>query len=125
MISLWFFAAARYQGNHRLVGGMFRNRNAGDVNAWTYVPDESHQAEADSSWKNVSARLTWQASPRNKFNFYWDEQRNCTLVQRRRHGDHRARGARQQPVAAAGAAGDLDVAGDEPPAVRSRGSAPT
>ena len=24
---------------------MFRNRNAGDVNAWTYVPDESHQAE--------------------------------------------------------------------------------
>ena len=35
----------RYQGNHRLVGGMFRNRNAGDVNAWTYVPDESHQAK--------------------------------------------------------------------------------
>ena len=76
---LWFFAATRYQGNHRLVGGIFRNRNAGDLNAWTYVPDESHQAKADSSWKNVSARLTWQASPRNKFNFYWDEQRNCTL----------------------------------------------
>ena len=76
---LWFFSATRYQGNHRLVGGMFRNRNAGDVNAWTYVPEESQQAEADSSWKNVSARLTWQASPRNKFNFYWDEQRNCTL----------------------------------------------
>ena len=78
---LWFFAATRYQGNHRLVGGMFRNRNAGDLNAWTYVPDESHQAKADSSWKNVSARLTWQASPRNKFNFYWDEQRNCTLCE--------------------------------------------
>ncbi len=76
---LWFFSATRYQGNHRLVGGMFRNRNAGDVNAWNYVADESHQAESDSSWKNVSTRLTWQASPRNKFNFYWDEQRNCTL----------------------------------------------
>lgn len=76
---LWFFSAARYQGNHRLVGGMFRNRNAGDANAWTYVPDESHQAKADSSWKNVSTRLTWQATPRNKLNFYWDEQRNCTL----------------------------------------------
>ena len=76
---LWFFAATRYQGNHRLVGGMFRNRNVGDVNAWTYVPDESHQAEADSSWKNVSTRLTWQASAKHKFNFYWDEQRNCTL----------------------------------------------
>jgi hypothetical protein len=76
---LWFFAATRYQGNHRLVGGMFRNLNAGDVNAWTYVPDSNSQATADSNWKNVSARLTWQASQRNKFNFYWDEQRNCTL----------------------------------------------
>jgi hypothetical protein len=27
----------------------------------------------------VSTRLTWQAAPKNKFNFYWDEQRNCTL----------------------------------------------
>jgi hypothetical protein len=78
---LWFFAATRYQGNHRLVGGMFRNRNAGDLNAWTYVPEESHQAKADSRWKNVSSRLTWQASPLNKFNFYWDEQRNCTLCE--------------------------------------------
>ena len=75
---LWFFSATRYQGNHRVVGGMFRNRNAGDVNAWTYVPDDSHQAVSDSDWKNVSARLTWQATARNKFNFYWDEQRNCT-----------------------------------------------
>jgi hypothetical protein len=76
---LWFFSATRYQGNDRLIGGMFRNRNAGDVNAWTYVPVESDQAESDSSWKNVSTRLTWQASAKNKFNFYWDEQRNCTL----------------------------------------------
>jgi hypothetical protein len=76
---LWFFAVARYQGNHRMVGGMFQNRNAGNLNAWTYVPDESAQAKADSRWHNVSARFTWQASPKNKFNIYWDEQRNCTL----------------------------------------------
>src|SRR5688500_10799578 len=55
---LWFFAATRYQGNHRLVGGMFRNLNAGDVNAWTYVPDTNSQATADSTWKNVSVRST-------------------------------------------------------------------
>ncbi len=78
---LWFFSAARYQGNHRLVGGMFRNLNAGDVNAWTYVPDPSEQAVADSNWKNVSTRLTWQASSRHKFNVYWDEQRNCVLCE--------------------------------------------
>ena len=75
---VWFFSATRYQGNHRLVGGMFRNRNEGNVNAWLYVPDDEHQAVADSDWKNVSARITWQASARNKFNGYWDEQRNCT-----------------------------------------------
>src|SRR5688572_8011467 len=75
---LWFFAATRYQGNHRLVGGIFRNMNAGNVNAWTYAPDYNDQAVADSNWKNASARLTWQASARNKFNIYWDEQRNCT-----------------------------------------------
>ncbi len=75
---LWFFATARYQGNHKLVGGMFNNLNAGNVNAWTYVPDEDNQASDDSSWKNASVRLTWQASQRNKFNVYWDEQTLCT-----------------------------------------------
>jgi hypothetical protein len=75
---IWFFSAARYQGNHRLVGGMFRNLNEGNPNAWLYAPDLNHQATADSNWKNVSTRLTWQASSRNKFNIYWDEQRNCT-----------------------------------------------
>ena len=75
---LWFFSATRYQGNHRLVGGMFKNLNAGLVDSWTYAPDLASQATADSNWKNVSTRLTLQASPRHKFNFYWDEQRNCT-----------------------------------------------
>lgn len=75
---LWFFSAARYQGNQKLVGGMFRNLNAGNPDAWTYEPDLTSQASDDSEWKNVSTRLTWQATNRNKFNFYWDEQRNCT-----------------------------------------------
>jgi len=75
---LWFFSATRYQGNHRYVGGMFANLNAGNVNSWLYAPNTSEQAKADSNWKNVSTRLTLQASQRNKFNFYWDEQRNCT-----------------------------------------------
>ena len=38
-------------------------------------------------------------------------------LQRRRLADHVTRGARQQPVAAARAAGDLDLSGDEPSAV--------
>lgn len=74
---LWFFAAARSQGNRKLVAGMFNNQNAGDVNAWTYVATTA-QATDDGTWKNINGRLTWQASPRNKFNFFWDEQRLCT-----------------------------------------------
>jgi Carboxypeptidase regulatory-like domain len=74
---LWFYTGVRYQGNRKLVAGMFNNVNAGDVNAWTYVPSTS-QATDDGTWKDANARLTWQASTRNKFNFYWDEQRLCT-----------------------------------------------
>ena len=44
---------------------------------WTYVPT-TVQGQDDGTWKNVNVRLTLQASPRNKFNFFWDEQRLCT-----------------------------------------------
>jgi hypothetical protein len=75
---LWFFSAARYQGNRKLVAGMFVNRNAGDANAWTYQPDPATQASDDGTWKNANLRLTFQATPRNKFNIFWDEQALCT-----------------------------------------------
>ncbi len=75
---LWFFAAARYQGNRKLVAGMFDNVNAGNVNAWTYVPDRTSQSRDDGTWKSFNVRLTWQASPRNKFSFYEDQQWLCT-----------------------------------------------
>jgi hypothetical protein len=75
---LWFFASTRYQGNRKLVAGMFDNLNAGNVNAWTYVPNTSSQARDDGTWKSFNVRATWQASPRNKFSFYEDQQWLCT-----------------------------------------------
>ena len=42
-----------------------------------YSPDLDRPAVSDSTWKNTSLRVTWQASPRNKFNLFWDEQRTC------------------------------------------------
>ena len=75
---LWFFSAARYQGNRKLVAGMLNNLNAGDPDAWTYVPDPENQATDDGTWKNGSIRLTLQAAERHKFNIYWDEQALCT-----------------------------------------------
>ncbi|HXD72781.1 MAG TPA: TonB-dependent receptor [Vicinamibacterales bacterium] len=74
---LWFFATARYQGNRKLVAGMFDNANAGDPTKWTYVPSTS-QSRDDGTWKSFNARLTWQASQRNKFSFYEDQQWLCT-----------------------------------------------
>ena len=55
--------------------------NAGDPSRWRYVPDLTRPAYSDRTFENVSARLTWQLTPRNKLGAFWDEQtlcRNCT-----------------------------------------------
>ena len=74
---LWFFATARYFITENTVAGIFANKNAGDATKWTYDPDFNQQAVADNVTKNASVRLTWQASPRNKVAFWWDEQVTC------------------------------------------------
>jgi hypothetical protein len=56
---------------------MWVNKNAGNPNAWTYAPDFSQQAIDDGTWKNGSLRLTWQASQRNKFTVWTDDQYIC------------------------------------------------
>jgi hypothetical protein len=73
---LWFFSAVRHQGNRKTVS-IFNNANENDLNAWHYVRG-TEQASDDGTWKSVNVRLTLQATPRNKFNFFWDEQRLCT-----------------------------------------------
>ena len=36
---LWFFATTRNQGSYVTISDTYFNKNAGDPNAWTYVPD--------------------------------------------------------------------------------------
>jgi hypothetical protein len=74
---LWFFWTARHTGTRNKVAGIFLNKAAGDVNRWDYDPDFSQQAVDDNTTKNSSIRLTWQASPRNNFGLWWDEQKTC------------------------------------------------
>ena len=74
---LWFFLSTKRQVTRFYVSGMYYNKNAGNPNAWTYEPDLSRRAIYDGTWTNVPLRLTWQATPRNKFNIFWDEQRMC------------------------------------------------
>jgi hypothetical protein len=73
---LWFFGTVRHQGNRKTAPSYF-NANANDPTKWTYVKSDE-QAIDDGTWRIFNMRLTLQGSPRNKFNFYWDEQKFCT-----------------------------------------------
>jgi hypothetical protein len=80
---LWFFGTYRYQSNDQNVASMWVNLNAGDPTKWTYLPADGKNGRPlevpidDGRWKNGSLRLTWQATPRNKINFFTDYQRIC------------------------------------------------
>ncbi len=78
---IWYYMSARVQGSRQNILNVYYNQNAGDPNAWTYVPDLNRPAFYDRTWENYTPRITWQASDRNKFSFSWDEQpvcRSCT-----------------------------------------------
>jgi hypothetical protein len=78
---LWFYAAALYSRNSAYTPGMYQNLNANNPNAWTYEPDVTRPAFSDSVWRGGQARLTWQATPRNKVGLTWAEQVNCECPQ--------------------------------------------
>jgi hypothetical protein len=76
---LWFYSVARDQGIHKLPVGIdfWPNLHEGKY-GWNYQPDRSKpRVEYKNMWKNVNARITWQATQKNKFNIFWDEQDFC------------------------------------------------
>src|SRR5215475_2555290 len=78
---LWYYMSVREQGSRRNILNVYYNNNAGNPNAWTYAPDFNRPGLFDRQWENYTPRITWQASPKNKFSFSWDEQpvcRTCT-----------------------------------------------
>ncbi len=74
---VWYFVNARTQGGTRIIANVYYNQNAGDPNQWLYAPDRSRPAFNDRTSENVSGRVTWQISARNKVGVFWDEQANC------------------------------------------------
>ena len=120
--------------------------NAGDPTKWTYVADTSRPAVLAASYRIIALRLTAQATPRNKFTVFWDEQRPCEggaapgfsgnacrTVGRRRDlrridGGADAIGVRHRRARDGGVprlrqprvAGEVDVAGEQSAAARSR-----
>ena len=62
-------------------GAVF-NLNANKPDVWTYAPDTSgHQPTNDSTFKDFTARFTWQATPRNKIALTWTEQPTCFCLE--------------------------------------------
>jgi hypothetical protein len=69
--TLWFYTAFQKAAIDLIRGDMYYNA---DQFGWRYVADLSRPAPnlvTDEDW---SLRLTWQATPRNKFMFYFDQQ---------------------------------------------------
>jgi len=76
---LWFYSVARDQRIHKLPVGIdfWPNKWEGKY-GYNYQPDRAKpRVEYHNMWRSVNGRFTWQASQKNKFGFYWDEQDFC------------------------------------------------
>jgi hypothetical protein len=82
---LWFYLTYRESYAENTIPGMFFNKNGGDPTKWLVdfglTPDGQCLASNgcriafnDTRVRNYIGRLTWQASPRNKFNYTNSEQ---------------------------------------------------
>ena len=90
---LWYYVTARDEGQHRSIPNIFPNLNAGDPTKTLDAPDRTREVQGVESWRLYVVRLTYQASPRNKFNVHWDEQHPCNGSTFASSGD----GCRNQP----------------------------
>jgi hypothetical protein len=74
---LWFYLSGQSRGAYRQVPGQSYNLNANNLNSWVYAPDQDRVADERRSWVDYNARLTWQATPKNKIGFLYNLQSNC------------------------------------------------
>jgi hypothetical protein len=78
---LWFFAAVNRSRNTTVIP-VYPNLNVGNPAAWTYVANPSGEySNIDILFYGENGRLTWQATPKNKFAFYHDTQVRCSCPQ--------------------------------------------
>jgi hypothetical protein len=69
---VWFYSSVRFQRTESYITNNWENKNAGDLTKWLYEADLSRQASSFLKSNTANTRVTWQASPRNKFNVYFD-----------------------------------------------------
>jgi len=71
---LWFFGSFREWGNGHLMAGNFWNATQGTP---FYTPDLSRPGDRFQWYESKAARVTWQASQKNKFSFFGDMADDC------------------------------------------------
>jgi hypothetical protein len=71
---LWLFAAYRYWGTWEHPPGAYYDAHTSST---AYTPDLSRPAYNEVWSQSQDVRLTWQASPRNKFSFLGDDMERC------------------------------------------------
>ena len=74
---LWFNTSARYSRAWSYAP-VFLNKNAGNPSVWTYEPDrDKGPAWNENTVKNLTARVTWQATQKHKLAFTYDPSEAC------------------------------------------------
>jgi hypothetical protein len=75
----WFYAVVREWGNANQVPGGFWNSPSGSgaTTGLVWNPDLSRPATRYQWYESMAARVTWQASTRNKFGFFADVSDTC------------------------------------------------
>jgi hypothetical protein len=68
---LWFFTSFRDAGSVQSRAGLFENKTP---LGWVYTPDTSRPAVIRLVDQSRNLRLTWQATPKNKFSAFVDSQ---------------------------------------------------
>src|SRR5215831_4037176 len=71
---LWFYFTYHETYGENTIPGMFFNKNAGDPTKWLVDLDTGRIAFNDVRDRTYIGRVTWQATPRNKFSFQDSEQ---------------------------------------------------
>ena len=129
---LWFFVAPRswglvaQPGRHLLEQDAERVPDAAgrrvQVVLWTpWVDRPEDRLSGRLEWyDSVLTRITWQATPKNKFNFTYDEQRACNCGSVSAAPVARVVRLVVSLRAESAAPGDLELADHQPAAARSR-----
>ena len=77
--SLWFFLSGRSLFADNYVASTFFNDNANKLDRFDYVRS-ANQAILHQEQTIYQARLTWQATPKNKFGMTFDQEKFCACT---------------------------------------------